>query len=325
VNYKKIKLPLAVFILVLFVLTIIQLKVEMNLLLLERLFHYGGWVETFVVSLYGAIIAWFMQDMRKASKWRMISWTVFSIWFFTQLFFGIVISDTFLLTGKLHLPVPAMIIGGPIYRQQLSVMTILFLSTIILTGPAWCSHLCYFGAIDNQFAKKGWAKPKKINNRQKVKRTILLLVISFALLLRLFNVSPLTAAISGLLFGVVGLLVIILISKKYGKMVHCIMYCPVGTVVNYFRFVNPFRMYIDKSCTTCMACSSVCKYDALNFEDVKNRKPGITCTFCGDCLTSCHAGSIKYKLFSLSPEKSREVYLFITISIHAIFLALGRI
>ena len=30
-----------------------------------------------------------------------------------------------------------------------------------------------------------------------------------------------------------------------GRMVHCTAYCPVGTVVNLTRFVNPFRMYID--------------------------------------------------------------------------------
>lgn len=42
-----------------------------------------------------------------------------------------------------------MILAGPIYRGHISVMTILFLSTVVLSGPAWCSHLCYFGAIDN--------------------------------------------------------------------------------------------------------------------------------------------------------------------------------
>jgi ferredoxin-type protein NapH len=58
---------------------------------------------------------------------------------------------TFILLAFVQIKVarPMMILGGPIYRGQLSVMTILFLSTVILTGPAWCSQLCYFGAFDN--------------------------------------------------------------------------------------------------------------------------------------------------------------------------------
>ncbi|HDJ22855.1 MAG TPA: 4Fe-4S binding protein [Candidatus Aminicenantes bacterium] len=55
----------------------------------------------------------------------------------------------FLMTGKLHLPVPALILAGPIYRGTLSFMLILFLVTIVLVGPAWCSHLCYVGAWDD--------------------------------------------------------------------------------------------------------------------------------------------------------------------------------
>ena len=90
-----------------------------------------------------------MQDPAKVSRWRKYTWFVFSVVFFSQLLLGLLVSDKFLMTGKLHLPVPMMILAGPIYRGHTSVMTILFLSTVILSGPAWCSHLCYFGAIDN--------------------------------------------------------------------------------------------------------------------------------------------------------------------------------
>jgi hypothetical protein len=40
------------------------------------------------------------------------------------------------MSGKLHLPVPMMILAGPIYRGHLSVMSILFVSTVVLSGPA---------------------------------------------------------------------------------------------------------------------------------------------------------------------------------------------
>ena len=85
-------------------------------------------------------------------------------------------------------------------------------------------------------------------------------------------------------------------------------------------------MYIEKdTCTLCNLCTSRCNYDALNREDILNSKPGITCTLCGDCVGSCHAGSIKYKFLKLSPESSRNLYLFFTVSLHAVCLALGRI
>ena len=43
-------------------------------------------------------------------------WLIFSIIFFTQLILGVAGVDKLLMTGKLHLPVPALIAAGPLYR-----------------------------------------------------------------------------------------------------------------------------------------------------------------------------------------------------------------
>ena len=51
------------------------------------------------------------------------------------------------MTGKLHLPVPALIVAGPVYRGSVGFMLILFLCTILLVGPAWCSHLALHAAF----------------------------------------------------------------------------------------------------------------------------------------------------------------------------------
>jgi len=294
------------------------------MLLLDRFFPGGGWIQIFIVALYGGLIAFKMQDPEKVPFWRMLSWTIFSVVFFTQLLLGILVSETFLLTGKLHLPIPMMIIGGPIYRGQLSVMTLLFLSTIILTGPAWCSHLCYFGAIDGLISR-GKEKIKPLKLILYFKGTILPLVILTAIIFRFANVPILIATLSAAGFGIAGIAVIFLLSARKKQMIHCIYYCPVGTLVNYLRFVNPFRMYIDSNCTRCMKCTSVCRYNALNDKDIKQGKPGLTCTLCGDCVYICPEKSIKYSFFNLSPYNSRQIYLFLTVSLHAVFLALGRI
>ena len=321
---KKQRLPLAVFILTFILLAFIQLKVERPMLLAERFIKGGGWAEIVLISFYGAFVAHKMQDPLNVPRWRKITWTIFSIVFFSQLIIGLSGFEKFLMTGKLHLPIPMMIIGGPIYRGQLSVMTVLFFSTVILTGPAWCSHLCYFGAFDN-LAAGGKTSRVILKNKGAIKSTILVLVISMALILRLLNVPGLIATLTALAFGITGISVMLLFSLKRKKMVHCVMYCPVGTVVNLLKHINPFRMYIDRSCTLCMNCTKFCKYDALNAVDIKNSRPSITCTLCGDCLAGCHHNSIKYKYFNLHPELARNLYLILTISLHASCIALARI
>ncbi len=321
---SRLLFTFAVAVFTILLLVIVQLKVENPMLLAERFFPGGGWIEILIVGLYGAIVAWKMIEPKNVPRWRILTWTIFSIVFFTQLLLGILFSDKFLMTGKLHLPVPAMILSGPIYRGQISIMTILFLSTIVLTGPAWCSQLCYFGAIDANFARLRSHKGKLIN-KIRIKHSLIFIVIIATIILRLFKVNALISMGIGLLFGITGLICIVFWSQKKGKMMHCILYCPIGTLVNYLKYINPFRMYIDSSCSFCGSCSQVCRYDALTLSDLSNKKSGITCTYCGDCLSACQLSSLKYKLFGLGPDLSRKIYLFLTISIHAVFLALARI
>jgi ferredoxin-type protein NapH len=321
---KKIKLPLIVFLLTFILLAFVQVKVQRPMILAERFIKGSGWLEIFIIAIYGSFVVYKMQDPVNVPRWRRIAWTTFSIVFFSQLIIGLSGFDKFLMTGKLHLPIPMMILAGPIYRGQLSVMTILFLSTVVLTGPAWCSQLCYFGAFDN-LASGGKTSKEILKHKYAIKYTVLILVISMALVLRWLRVSMLASTLIAVAFGITGILIMILFSFKRKKMIHCALYCPIGTIVNTFKYINPFRMYIDQSCTLCMGCTKFCKYDALNLQDIKNSKPGMGCTLCGDCLAGCHHDSIKYKFMRLSPEQSRNLYLILTISLHAVCLALARI
>lgn len=322
---KQLRLPLAVFFFILFLLIPVQLKVANPMLLLERFIPGAGWFEIVLIGCYGAIVAFHMQDPAKVQAWRKYTWLAFSVVFFSQLILGLIGYDSFLMTGKLHLPIPMMILAGPIYRGHLSVMSILFVSTLVLSGPAWCSHLCYFGAIDS-ISARGRTRRSPIRNKWALKFTIMLLVIAAALVLRWMQVPTLTSTLLAIGFGLVGLGLILTVSRKEGRMVHCTAYCPIGTLVNLGRYVNPMRLQIDQdSCTECMVCTSKCKYDALNRQDILKRKAGMTCTLCGDCLSSCHAGSLKYRFPGLSSNQARNLYLLISISLHAATMALARI
>ena len=321
---KRLYLPLAVFIFTFTLLAAVQLNIETPMLLLERFYTGGGWIEIALVSIYASTVVLFMQDPVTAPGWRKVTWMLFSVVFFSQLAAGLLISEKFLMTGKLHLPIPAMIISGPVYRGQLSVMTALFLSTLLITGPAWCSHLCYFGAFDNA-ASGNKRKKVTVKNKKAVKATTLILVIAVTIILKVLKLPALAATVIALVFGFASIGIMIFSSARSGKMIHCLKYCPVGTLVNILKNVNPFRMYIDNSCNMCMRCSTKCKYDALSVADIKDKRPGYTCTLCGDCLPSCHSNSFKYRFLNLSPETARQLYLFLTVSFHAVFMALARI
>lgn len=321
---SKFSVPVIVFVITFSLLAFVQIKVENPMLHAERFYKGSGWLEILLVALYGAFVAMNMQDVRKIPQWRKTIWTIFSFVFFTQLLAGLTLSEKFLMTGKLHLPIPMMILGGPLYRGQLSVMTILFLSTAILTGPAWCSQFCYFGAFDN-IAASGKTSKGILKGKAAIKSSILVIVIVTALLLRWLEVPPHVSTIMAVGFGLAGISVMVYFSTWEKKMVHCTLYCPIGTIVNLTKHINPFRMYLSDTCTSCMKCTTYCKYDALGPANIKNHKPAIGCTLCGDCLAGCNHNSINYKFLNLRPEAARNLYLILTISLHATCLALARI
>lgn len=301
------------------------LKVKIPILMIERFFPGFGGFEIIAISLYAAFVTEKMLDPMKSSNWRRIIWTVFSVVFFSQLIIGLIGYEQFLMTGKLHLPVPAMIMAGPLYRLEISIMIFLFLGSIILVGPAWCSHLCYFGVWDD-YASRNKLKPKILpKNWQIVRGAILVLVAIAALGLNVMGVSPLNAAIAGLIFGIAGVGVMLFYSRRKGVMVHCTVYCPIGFFAVVLGKISPFRIKIDSTCDECAMCKLSCRYDALNMADIKNRKPNINCTLCGDCVGSCDKTSINYRFFKMKPESARRLFIVLAVSLHAAFLALGRL
>jgi len=304
----------------------VKLKVKVPvLLLMERFFPGSGWIEVIILMLYAGWITEKMMDPARTSAVRSRIWLVFSLLFFTQLILGVAGLEKLLMTGKLHLPVPAMIIAGPLFRGGGFFMLILFSSTVILLGPAWCSYLCYIGAWDNLSArtkKRPDALPKWLN---KARAGIFLLIVVSALLLRWWDVSGIAATLTGATFGLMGVGIMALVSRKRGSMVHCISYCPIGLAANVLGKLNPFRLRITNSCTDCGACGYACRYDALSKEDIKNRKPGLTCTLCGDCISRCNDKSIHYSFPGLKPQTARALFIVTAVALHAVFLGVARL
>lgn len=175
-------------ILIAILLTIVQIVPNKPLLLLDRFVPSAGWIQVGIAVIYGALLSYKMQDRKERPKWRLRAWLLFSIVFFGQLFLGITVDSVFLMTGKLHLPVPAIILAGPLFRLEGLFMPILFLSTLLLSGPAWCSQLCYFGAFDAWNAK-GKTEKNVFHYHKQLRYSVLFIVIAGAIALRLFGAT----------------------------------------------------------------------------------------------------------------------------------------
>ncbi len=301
------------------------------MLMMDRFISGAAWFQIALLALYGGFLTYKMQDPSQSAIWRKRSWLFFSIFFFTQFALGLIADERFLMSGHLHMPAPFMIAAGPVFRGQMTIMPILLLSSIILSGPAWCSHYCYLGAWDSLAASRK-STIVKLNNKEREpiknkwawKWSFLVLVMASAIIFRLLGLSGWQSFWPALALALIGIGIMIFISKKHKKMVHCVAFCPIGTLVNITRYISPFRMSIESNCTNCMQCIPSCPYDALNVTDIKKGKPGMSCTLCGDCVSSCEFSSIRYHFFKLSPKASRNLYLFITIGLHVLCLGLAR-
>lgn len=307
-------------------LSIVQIIVKPPLLLGERLFSGGGWIQILMAALLSGWLYHKMSPRATRSIWRKRIWLIFSIVFFGQLLLGITIDSIFLLSGTLHFPIPGLIPLGAVYRWQLSFMPVLFLTTILLSGGAWCSQLCYFGAFDSISAGHGKNRTIQKKQRIRIRFSILVLFTIVAIILRLCSLSSLPATILAAAMGIVGLLIILIFSRKYNIMVHCTTYCPAGTLVAYLKYLSPWRFRIDtRQCTRCMACARSCRYDALQKQNILQGSPGISCTYCGDCLVACSHQALGYRIFNLSTNRSEKLWLCTTIILFTCFLMIARI
>lgn len=317
----------ALFLLTAGILFLVRAKVSFPVLLLERFAPGWGGAEVFALALYAAWIGSLMHHPRGARKVRPRIWALFSAVFFAQLALGLAGAGHFLMTGQLHLPVPALIVGGPLFRGEGLFMLILYSSTLLLVGPAWCSHLCYIGAWDDQAARMGGRRP--VPGYPGLwswgRAGTLVLVAMAAVGLRMAGVPGLAAIWLAAGFGLAGVGIMLFVSRSRGAMAHCTTYCPMGVVSNLLGPVNPWRVRLNSDCTACGACSRVCRYGALEQDNVASGKPGITCTLCGDCVSVCPHGAARYTFPGLTPNAARLAFLTMTISLHAVFLGVARI
>lgn len=303
----------------------VQMVVERPMLLAERLVPGGGWVEMVLLALYAGVVAAAMVDPKRSGIWRVRIWRLFSAVFFLQFVLGVAGVDVMLMTGKLHLPVPAVILAGPLYRGGGLFMIVLFGITVVLVGPAWCSHLCYIGSWDDAAARRKKRPAPLPRWRRAVNVAMVGAVAATALVLNVTRVPGLVAGILGASFGAVGVLVMLLWSRRTGAMTHCVTFCPMGVLATWLGKVNPFRIRIHEGCDQCGLCTLACRYDALNAEHLARRRVGMSCTLCGDCVGRCKKARIGYWLPGVSAHAARTTFIVLAVALHAVFMGVARL
>ena len=309
----------------------VHTRVQPPMLLAERLVPGLGWLEVGALAAYAAWAVDGLLDAARAARFRVRIWAAFSAVFFGQALLGLLGADVFLLSGRLHVPVPAVIVGGPLFRGEGLFMPLLVGATLLLVGPAWCSHLCYVGAWDAAAAGR---QPRALRT-SRLEATLgfrrwlpwlnLALVVAAALGLRALGAPSALAAALALAFGLAGVGVMLVFSRRAGAMAHCVGFCPIGPVVTVLGRLNPFRLRVSGACTDCGACARACRYAALDPESVRRRRPARTCTLCGDCLAHCPCGALELRLPGVGPGRSRVVFVVLVVALHAAFLGLARL
>lgn len=298
---------------------------KMTLLLADRFIPGSGVVEIFIIAMYATWLCSLLLDKRTQRKARSYAWAFFSLIFFGQLTLGLLGFTTFLMNGSLHLPVPALIVAGPLFRGSGFFMLILFSVSVLLVGSAWCSHLCYIGAWDDIMSRVHKGKTGRLPAwAPKVRIALAVVVFAVALGMGLADVPVLVAVWLAAILGLIGVAIMLFVSRRMKMMVHCSAFCPLGVMSNILGKVSPWRLRFSDACTKCNACVTVCRYNAITPERLEAGSPAFSCSLCRDCTAVCRHGAAEIHFLGIPSSRATHIFVVLVTSLHAIFLGVAR-
>lgn len=302
------------------------------LLLGERVLPWQGinGLAILLLAWWGGYCAEGLLNPQTSSRRRRVMWTVFASVFFLQFLLGVTVASSLLMTGRLHLPVPFMMLSGPVYRGEGMFMLVLFSVSVLLAGSAWCSHLCYFGVWDCLSASSSRRKGRPVKGGKGLRDwrwAALAAAVGVPLFLSLWGV-PVEYALAVALAAAFMAPLAWKRSSANGVREYCSRFCPMGLAASLLGRLSPWRMRVGKTCTGCMKCASACRDLAIS------REGGVCrisrrCTLCRDCISRCSRGALGFGMagpFSSAPSARADLYFVTLISVmHVVFLATARV
>ncbi|MCC8091554.1 MAG: hypothetical protein LIO61_00075, partial [Akkermansia sp.] len=255
---------------------------------------------------------------------------VFASAFFLQFLLGVTVASSLLMTGKLHIPVPFMMISGPVYREEGFFMLALFSVSVLMAGSSWCSHLCYFGVWDCLAAASSRRKGHPVPGGKKAcdwRWFSLAAAVGIPLLLSVWGV-PLGYALAAAFAVALTAPFAWKKSSENGVREYCSRFCPMGLAASLLGRLSPWRMRVSETCTGCMRCASACRDLAISRGGGACRISR-RCTLCRDCISRCPHGALSLGMagpFSSVPSVRADMYFVTLVSVmHVVFLATARI
>ena len=108
----------------------------------------------------------------------------------------------------------------------------------------------------------------------------------------LYRVEPGVTHWASVGFSILIFFTVLVLSARYGRL-FCNTLCPVGTFLGLTSRFSLFKIRLDKVlCTSCGACSNVCKAGCI---DIKSKEVDFSrCVACYNCLTSCPSSGVRY-------------------------------
>lgn len=297
-----------------------------SLLLADRLLPGAGFLQALGLGLWAAWVAGALADRRGAPAARLRIWRLFSLVFFLQLALGLAVDSLFFMTGRPHLPVPGLILFGPLYRGGGLFMPVLFGVSLLLVGAAWCSHLCYFGVWDTTAARRVRPAPPPAWLKRSAPLCFLL-CLGLTLGLKYSGAAWQAAAAAGLLLGLLLIPAAALYSRKLGLPAYCLGCCPLGFVARLAGRIVPWRVRRTEHCTECGTCVRACRQGALSLPGLRKGGAGASCTLCRDCLSACPRQGLVLRFAGLNgnPATAERLFLIAVSVLHALFLGTARV
>ena len=299
------------------------------LLMLERLAPSVGGVQVLLVAWYAGALTGALLDPVRTRKARQGAWRLFCGVFFVQFALGALGLSAFLLSGRLHAPLPAFIVYGPFYREAPSMMLIVAGLAVLLLGSAWCSHLCYFGPLDALAARGRPLRPLPRFWQVMVvwgRPLVLVLGALLAFVLGRLGLSVASAVALALAWGLLSLMIMALVSRRYGGMVHCTAFCPMGLVVSLVARLSPWRLAVQADrCDQCGACERICAYRAITPASRAQGQSTWRCSLCRDCVGVCHRQAITIKGPYMAPRTAWHVFVGLAGLLHGLFLGVAMV